>query len=74
MFEGLSTNFPNLKSVTFQYEGIVGSATNKTFTGLENIETIRFVDTYIDGVEIGSFKTMNKLKGIAGVEHEEYFP
>ena len=64
MFEALPINFPNLKSVTFQYEGIVGSVTNQTFKGLENIETIRFVDTYINSVEIGSFDTMKKLTGI----------
>jgi len=65
MFEGLSINFPNLKSITFQNEGIVGSAINQTFKGLENIETIRFVDTYMENVEIGSFKSLKKLTGIS---------
>ena len=72
MFEGLSINFPNLKSITFQNEGIVGSVINQTFKGLENIETIRFVDTYMENVEIGSFKSLKKLTGIMNVELKEY--
>ena len=62
-FEGLSTNFPNIKSITLQYEGISGSVTQQTFKGLENIETIRIIDTYIESIEQRSFVNLDVVKG-----------
>lgn len=60
----MSTSFPNLKSITFQQEGIFGSITPTTFEGLENIETIRVIDTNIEVVECDSFVELRNIKGI----------
>ena len=64
MFRGMTSHFENLKSVTFQQEGIYGAITPQTFEGLENIETIRFIDTNIDIVEDSSFVKIRNIKGI----------
>ena len=52
-----------MKSITLQYEGISGSVTQQTFKGLENIETIRIIDTYIESIEQRSFVNLDVVKG-----------
>ena len=64
MFRGMSKHFPKLRSVTFRDGGVYGSITPKSFEGLQNIETIRFIKTNIKAIDIGSFQTLKNLKGI----------
>ena len=64
MFRGMTVHFTKLKSITFQQEGVFGAITPQTFEGLENIETIRFIDTNIDIVEDDSFVKLRYTKGI----------
>ena len=59
----ISIHFPNLKHITFQNEGFDGSVTAKTFEGIRNLETIRFVDTYVTTIEDGSFDNLNDIQG-----------
>ena len=56
-------HFPNLKHITFQNEGFGGSVTSKTFEGIRNLETIRFVDTYVTTIEDGSFDNLKDIQG-----------
>ena len=60
----MSDQFPNLKSVTLKHGGVFGSITTKTFEGLKNIETLRFIKTNIQAIEIGSFQNLKDVKGI----------
>ena len=60
----MNDTFPKLKSVTFKDGGVYGSITPKTFEGLDNIETIRFIETNIQAIDIGSFQNLENVKGI----------
>ena len=64
MFINMSITFPKLKSITFQEEGFYGTINQKTFLGLENIETLRIIDTNIHAIEEGSFQILPKMTGM----------
>ena len=68
-FGEISNQFLNLKHITFQNEGFSGSVTKETFEGVRNLETIRFVDTYVTTIEDESFDNLKDMKGNA-YDHE----
>ena len=51
-------------SLPFQQEGFYGTLTQKTFLGLENVETLRIIDTNITAIEEGSFQKLSKMTGM----------
>ena len=67
LFGDFSTHFRNLKSITFEHEGVYGSVTTNTFEGVEKIEMLRFIDTSVTSVEKGSFDNLKNIKGMFNV-------
>ena len=63
IFGDMNLTFPNLKSIALDGEGIYGSITPKTFDSIENIETIHIIDTYIESIEVDSFRKLENIQG-----------